>query len=104
MESLPSSVYPPCMETPVGVLLRDWRTRRRMSQLDLATEIDMSSRHLSFVETGRSQPSRSTILRIVDRLDVPLDARNEILAAGGFAPLFRVRDFYDEDLSAVRAS
>src|SRR3954463_12338583 len=68
-----------------GDLLRDWRQRRRLSQLELAGEADISTRHLSFIEPGRAQPSRSMLLRLAERLDMPLRARNEMLAAAGFA-------------------
>lgn len=71
-----------------GRLLREWRTRRGMSQLRLATEADVSPRHLSFVETGRSQPSREMVLRLSETLDVPLRERNALLGAAGFADVF----------------
>jgi len=73
---------------PVGDHLREWRQRRRMSQLDLAVDAEISSRHLSFLETGRSQPSRDMVLRLAERLDVPLRERNMLLVAAGFAPVF----------------
>lgn len=72
-----------------GRLLRDWRARRGMSQLRLATEAGVSPRHLSFVETGRSQPSREMVLRLAEALDVPLRERNALLGAAGFAAVFR---------------
>lgn len=75
--------------TLVGQLLRQWRDRRRVSQLELAGEAGLSTRHLSFVETGRSQPSRETILRLCRVLDVPPRGRNELLNAAGFAPIYR---------------
>src|SRR5260370_4357427 len=71
---------------PVGELLREWRERRRLSQLDLAIQADISARHLSFVETGRSRPTPAMILRLTDQLQVPLRERNVLLLAGGFAP------------------
>src|SRR6202795_5307664 len=77
----------------VGQLLRDWRTRRRLSQLDLSSAAGISSRHLSFVETGRSRPSREMVLHLADQLDVPLRERNGLLIAGGFAPTFHPTDF-----------
>ena len=86
----------------VGHLLRDWRTRRRMSQLDLANEAGISARHLSFVETGRSRPSREMVLHLADRLDVPLRERNALLMAGGFAPTFHATDFAAPEMQAVR--
>ena len=69
-------------------LLREWRTRRRLSQLDLALEADVSTRHLSFVETGRSQPSREMVLHLAEQLDVPLRERNRLLLAAGYAPAY----------------
>jgi transcriptional regulator with XRE-family HTH domain len=89
---------------PFGELLREWRQRRRMSQLDLACEAEVSTRHLSFVETGRSQPSREMVLRLSERLDVPLRERNALLAAAGFAPLYRERPLADPALAAARAA
>ena len=74
--------------TAVGSLLRHWRTFRRLSQLDLALEADVSSRHLSYVETGRAQPSREMVLRLAGALDVPLRERNALLAAAGYAPRY----------------
>ena len=70
---------------PLGVLLREWRGARRMSQLDLALEADLSARHLGFIETGRSQPSRDTVARLADALRVPLRERNALLLAAGYA-------------------
>jgi len=86
----------------VGDLLREWRQRRRMSQLVLATEAQISSRHLSFVESGRAVPSREMILRLAERLEVPLRARNALFVAAGYAPLFRERPLDDPQLSAAR--
>jgi transcriptional regulator with XRE-family HTH domain len=73
----------------VGALLRHWRTARRVSQLDLALDADVSSRHLSFVETGRAQPSREMVLRLAEALQVPLRERNALLLAAGYAPVYR---------------
>src|ERR1700682_6423980 len=70
----------------VGPLLRHWRAARRVSQLDLALDADVSSRHLSFVETGRAQPSREMVLRLAEALAVPLRERNSLLLAAGYAP------------------
>ncbi|MGH9243125.1 MAG: helix-turn-helix domain-containing protein [Acidimicrobiales bacterium] len=72
----------------VGGLLRDWRQRRRLSQLDLAVEAEVSARHLSFVETGRSRPSRELVLHLAEHLDVPLRERNSLLLAAGYAPVY----------------
>ena len=85
-----------------GEHLRHWRPRRRMSQLDLAGEADISTRHLSFVETGRSLPSREMVLRLAERLDVPLRERNALLVAAGYAPMYRERPLDDPALSAAR--
>lgn len=74
------------METQVGPLLRDWRARRKLTQLELANRTGMSARHLSFVETGRARPSRALLLRVTDELDVPAGQRNEMLVAAGYAP------------------
>jgi transcriptional regulator with XRE-family HTH domain len=71
-----------------GTLVREWRTRRRRSQLDLALDVGMSTRHLSFVETGRARPSPELLLLIADRLDVPLRERNALLLAAGYAPRY----------------
>jgi transcriptional regulator with XRE-family HTH domain len=87
---------------PVGTLLRDWRARRRMTQMDLALEADISPRHLSFVETGRAQPSREMLLRLSERLDVPLRERNALLVSAGFAPMYRERALGDAALAAAR--
>jgi transcriptional regulator with XRE-family HTH domain len=87
---------------PVGDLLREWRQRRRMSQLDLALEAEVSTRHLSFVESGRAQPSREMVLNLAERLDVPLRERNLLLVAAGFAPVFRERALDDPALAVQR--
>ena len=68
--------------------LREWRQRRRLSQLDLAGDAEISARHLSFIETGRATPSREMVLRLVERLEVPLRERNVRLVAAGYAPVF----------------
>lgn len=85
-----------------GEQLRAWRLRRRMSQLDLAGEADISTRHLSFVETGRSAPSREMVLRLAERLEVPLRERNALLVAAGYAPMYRERPLEDPTLAAAR--
>lgn len=87
---------------PVGAQLRGWRQRRRMSQLDLALEADISSKHLSFVETGRAQPSREMILHLSDRLAVPPREQNILLLAAGYAPHFPARPLDDPSLAAAR--
>jgi transcriptional regulator with XRE-family HTH domain len=88
--------------TPVGDHLRAWRVRRRMSQLDLAGEAEVSSRHLSFVETGRANPSRDMVLRLAERLEVPMRERNVLLVAAGYAPVFPQGDLGSPELTAVR--
>ncbi|HYS52183.1 MAG TPA: helix-turn-helix transcriptional regulator [Thermoanaerobaculia bacterium] len=80
------------LESAFGRLLREWRTRRRVSQLDLAVEAGVSSRHVSFIETGRSQPSREMILMLARVLDVPLRDRNDLLMAAGYAAIYRATD------------
>ena len=82
-----------------GSLLREWRMRRRMSQLDLALEAEVSQRHLSFVESGRSRPSREMVLHLAERLDVPLRERNRLLLAAGFAPGYAERPIDDASLA-----
>jgi transcriptional regulator with XRE-family HTH domain len=85
-----------------GEHLRDWRQRRRMSQMDLANEAEISTRHLSFVETGRSAPSREMVLRLAERLEIPLRERNSLLVAAGYAPMYRERPLDDPAMSAAR--
>lgn len=88
--------------TQVGRLLRQWRERRRLSQLALALDAEVSARHLSFVETGRAQPSREMVLLLARTLDVPARARNELLTAAGFAPVYRERGLEAPELADVR--
>ncbi|WP_041840779.1 helix-turn-helix domain-containing protein [Actinoplanes friuliensis] len=88
----------------VGVLLKRWRGDRRLSQLALAGRAGVSARHLSFVETGRSRPTRDMILRLAEELAVPLRSRNELLLAGGFAPAHPEGDLGGPGLAAVLAS
>ena len=73
-------------DTSFGEQLRQWRQRRRISQLDLAVEADLSTRHLSFVETGRSKPSRELVMRLAEVLELPLRSRNALLLSAGYAP------------------
>src|SRR5580693_2684327 len=89
---------------PVGELLREWRERRRISQLDLAIEAEVSARHLSFVETGRSRPTPAMILRLTEHLGVPLRERNTLLLAGGYAPAYPQRGLDEPEMDAVRAA
>ncbi len=87
---------------PVGQLLRQWRERRRLSQLGLSIQADISTRHLSFVETGRSKPTPEMILRLTEHLDVPLRERNQLLLAGGYAPAYPERGLDAPELASVR--
>ncbi|KQP37613.1 helix-turn-helix domain-containing protein [Pseudorhodoferax sp. Leaf274] len=102
---MPSPSHPlrqPGARDPFGLHLRHWRQHRRMSQLDLAGEADISTRHLSYVETGRAAPSREMVLRLAERLEVPLRERNALLVAAGFAPMYRQRALDDPALAAAR--
>lgn len=87
---------------PVGEQLRAWRGRRRLSQLDLALDAEISARHLSFLETGRSQPSRPMLMRLADRLKIPARDRNLLLVAAGFSPALPERRLDDPALAAAR--
>ncbi|TDO33739.1 DNA-binding XRE family transcriptional regulator [Kribbella sp. VKM Ac-2527] len=91
-------------QRPVGELLRGWRERRRLSQLDLANRVEVSTRHVSFVETGRSKPSREMVLRLAEHLDVPLRDRNQLLLAGGFAPIYSEASLHSPAMLAIRQS
>ncbi|MEU5885136.1 helix-turn-helix transcriptional regulator [Spirillospora sp. NPDC047279] len=86
-------------DRPVGELLREWRHRRRLSQLDLAIQADVSARHVSFVETGRTIPSRAMVLHLAEHLGVPLRERNRLLVAAGHAPVYAQRPLDDPDLA-----
>jgi transcriptional regulator with XRE-family HTH domain len=86
----------------VGALLRDWRQRRHMSQLDPALEAGVSARHVSFVETGRARPSAEMVLHLAERLDVPLRDRNHLLLAAGYAPAFGQRGLQEPEMGPVR--
>lgn len=88
----------------VGDRIRAWRGRRRLSQLDLALDAEISARHLSFIETGRSRPSRAMLLRLSEHLRLPPRERNALLVAGGFAPAQPARDLDDPALAAARAA
>jgi transcriptional regulator with XRE-family HTH domain len=85
-----------------GVLLREWRQRRNLSQLELALRSAISARHLSFIETGRAQPSREMVLHLAERLDIPLRERNRLLLAAGFAPVFGERSLEAREMAPVR--
>ncbi|WP_057092805.1 helix-turn-helix transcriptional regulator [Comamonas thiooxydans] len=102
----PSSFHathkPPGARAPFGEHLRHWRQHRRLSQQGLALEAEISTRHLSYVETGRAQPSREMVLRLAERLSVPLRERNALLVAAGFAPMYQARPLDHPDLAAAR--
>lgn len=100
--ALATAAAPASQLRPFGEHLRDWRLRRRMSQMDLAHEAEISTRHLSFVETGRSAPSREMVLRLAERLEVPLRERNALLVAAGYAPMYRERPLDDPALAAAK--
>ncbi|WP_427886718.1 helix-turn-helix domain-containing protein [Kribbella sp. GL6] len=91
-------------QRPVGQLLRGWRERRRLSQLELANRVEVSTRHVSFVETGRSKPSRDMVLRLAEHLDVPLRDRNQLLLAGGFAPIYSEASLHSPAMLAIRTT
>jgi transcriptional regulator with XRE-family HTH domain len=86
----------------VGVMLREWRARRRVSQLDLSLSVGVSARHLSFIETGRSRPSPEMVLALAEGLDIPLRERNTLLLAAGFAPRYQSRPLEDAASSPAR--
>jgi transcriptional regulator with XRE-family HTH domain len=88
----------------IGPLIRDWRDRRGRSQLDLSIDVGVSTRHLSFVENGRSRPSPELVLAVAEHLDVPLRERNTMLLAAGFAPRYPARDLADVSMRRVSAS
>src|SRR3954453_11880444 len=88
----------------VGPMLRTWRTRRRLSQLDLALDAGVAARHLSFLETGRSRPSERMLLHLAEKLDVPLRERNRLLLAAGYAPVYSQHDLYEPELTPVRSA
>jgi len=87
----------------LGEQLREWRTRRRMSQMDLALDTEISTRHLSFIETGRSKPSAAMLGRIADCLEVPHRARNALLLAAGYAPDYQERPLDSDEMAGMRA-
>ncbi|WP_044282288.1 helix-turn-helix domain-containing protein [Myxococcus stipitatus] len=87
---------------PVGELLREWRQRRSLSQLDLAMRAEVSARHVSFLETGRSSPSRDMLLHLAEELDVPLRERNALLMAAGFAPAYPENSLEEPQMKAAR--
>jgi transcriptional regulator with XRE-family HTH domain len=88
----------------VGAHIKEWRRRRRMSQLAFALEADISQKHLSFIESGRSAPSRDMVLRLAERLDVPLRERNALVLAAGYAPVYPERPLDDPALAAAKSA
>jgi transcriptional regulator with XRE-family HTH domain len=93
----------PVAERPsIGTLLREWRHRRRFSQLDLALDAGVSARHVSFIETGRSRPSAEMVVQLADHLDVPLRDRNSLLLAAGYAPAYLQRDLDAPEMEPIR--
>jgi transcriptional regulator with XRE-family HTH domain len=94
----------PATAAGVGELLREWRKRRNVSQFELASRSAVSARHLSFIETGRSRPSREMVLHLAQRLDVPIRQRNRLLLAAGFAPVYGERGLDDAEMAPVRAA
>lgn len=92
------------MPQDFGAVLKDWRNRRRISQLELGLSANVSSRHISFLETGRSRPSRGMVLRLCDELDVPRADRNRMLTSAGLAPVYAGRTPDDTDLAPIRAA
>ncbi|MFJ9407937.1 helix-turn-helix domain-containing protein [Streptomyces sp. NPDC101393] len=93
----------PPRATGVGALLREWRDRRRVSQLELALRAGSSARHISFIETGRSRPSQEMVLRLAEHLDVPVRERNALLIAAGYAPAYPETPLDDPSMDALRA-
>src|SRR5436190_20866502 len=89
---------------PVGSLLREWRTRRRVSQLELSAETGVSTRHLSFIETGRARPSREMVMRLAEYLDLPLRESNALLLSAGYAPEYTQMPLSAESMRGVRRS
>jgi transcriptional regulator with XRE-family HTH domain len=89
-------------EPTVGKLIREWRTRRHLSQMALASDAAVSTRYLSFIETGRARPSREMVLHLAEELQVPLRERNGLLMAAGYAPFFPQRSLEDEEMAPVR--
>jgi transcriptional regulator with XRE-family HTH domain len=94
----------PASTAPVGGLLREWRERRRLSQLDLSLQAGVSTRHLSYIETGRSKPTSAMILHLAEELEVPLRQRNAMLLAGGYAPAFPEHELGAPPMAAVSAA
>ncbi|MGL6182127.1 MAG: helix-turn-helix transcriptional regulator, partial [Aestuariivirga sp.] len=90
------------MDRSFGLALKDWRRRRRVSQLALSGEANVSARHIAFLETGRARPSRGMVLQLSEALAIPRAERNALLQAAGFAVAYKARDFADADVAALR--
>ena len=102
VQSIDSSALPAAPLSHVGTMVREWRTTRRLSQLELALEANVSPRHLSCVETGKAQPSRDMIARLADALGMPLRERNALLVAAGFAPRYRETELASPEMAPIR--
>lgn len=96
-----ATAHPGPTHAPIGELLRAWRRRRSLSQLELALEAEVSSRHVSFLETGRARPSREMVLRLAEHLEIPLRERNRLLLAAGYAPLYAERSLDEPEMASV---
>ena len=94
----------PGLQHSVGALLRDWRSRRRRSQMNLALDVGVSTRHLSFIETGRARPSAAMLEALAGALEVPLRERNRLLLAAGYAPRYAARTLDDAGMRQVRSA
>jgi transcriptional regulator with XRE-family HTH domain len=92
------------MDQTFGAILKDWRSQRRMSQMDLGLAANVSARHISFLETGRAKPSRPMVIQLSETLEVPRNARNALLNAAGFAAAYRSRGLDGDDMAHVRAA
>jgi transcriptional regulator with XRE-family HTH domain len=99
---LPAMASVTAQAAPVGEMLRTWRRRRSLSQLELALDAEVSSRHVSFLETGRAKPSREMLLRLADHLSVPLRERNALLLAAGYAPVYAEHALSEQEMEPVR--
>ena len=87
---------------PIGERIKHWRSQRKISQLDLALECDTSARHISFIETGKAQPTRELLISLAEAMDIPISARNNILISAGFAPQYEETGLSEEDMQQVR--
>src|SRR5690349_14840198 len=99
VSTVKSQVFVPAAR--LGELLRQWRSTRRMSQLDLSLEADISSRHLSYIESGKTQPSREMVTRLADAMTIPLRERNALLIAAGYAPIYRETGLTTPEMTAA---